>query len=152
MKKIFSALLIAALLLAVLSGCAKPAGAEETPEILEVDVDLTALSATVAYGEVFSMMLNPERYEGQTVKMAGAYAVYNDYVEGVQYHAVLISDAAACCAQGLEFVLTGGQVYPDDYPQEGEEIEIVGTARLAKGEQYDYLYIETDSFAVVEAS
>ena len=34
---------------------------------------------------------------------------------------------AACCAQGLEFALAGKPVYPDEYPELGAEITVVGT-------------------------
>ena len=39
---------------------------------------------------------------------------------------MLISDATACCAQGIEFVLAGEHTYPDDYPELGSEIVIHG--------------------------
>ncbi len=42
------------------------------------------------------------------------------------YFACIIQDATACCAQGMEFVLTEDYHYPEDYPQEGQEIAVVG--------------------------
>ena len=42
------------------------------------------------------------------------------------YFACLIQDAAACCAQGIEFVLNDGYRFPDDYPKEDSEIIVTG--------------------------
>ena len=36
-----------------------------------VDLDLTVLSSTMVYSEVFKMMMAPEEYEGTTIKMDG---------------------------------------------------------------------------------
>ena len=78
-----------------------------------VDVDLTALSATMVYSEVFQMMYYPEDYIGKTVKMEGLFDHYHDDATGKDYYACIIQDATACCAQGIEFQLTDGQ-YPAD--------------------------------------
>ncbi|MBQ0070565.1 MAG: hypothetical protein KBS81_01695 [Spirochaetales bacterium] len=43
------------------------------------------------------------------------------------YPAVLIRDATACCAQGLEFVLVGGPKYPEGYPEEQAQSTVRGT-------------------------
>lgn len=43
------------------------------------------------------------------------------------YYACVIADATACCSQGLEFVLEGDYTYPDDYPELGTDITVVGT-------------------------
>lgn len=98
----------------------------------EVDVDLTELSSTMVYSEVYSMILSPEKYIGKTIKMHGQFAV----AQGVDangnaapdklYFACLIADATACCAQGIEFVLEGEHPYPDDYPEPGAEVTVIG--------------------------
>jgi len=43
-----------------------------------VDLDLTALSSTIVYSEVYNMMVTPEKYIGKTVKMSGAFSSYYD--------------------------------------------------------------------------
>ncbi len=78
-----------------------------------IDVDLTALSATMVYSEVFNMMYYPENYVGKTVKMEGLYDHYHDDASGNDYYSCIIQDATACCAQGIEFQLTDGK-YPED--------------------------------------
>ncbi len=91
-----------------------------------VDVDLTALSSTMVYAEVYNMMVSPETYIGKTVKMKGQFAYYHDEKTDNYYFACIIQDATACCAQGIEFVLTDDYVYPDDYPGVDEEISVIG--------------------------
>lgn len=114
-----------------------------------VDVDLTAMSSTMVYAEVSNMVWEPEGYVGKMVKIRGEHAVYHDEVNDEYYHAVIITDALACCAQGLEFVWRGEHKYPDDYPEEGAEIELIGSFQIGQAEGYSYIYIETDELVLV---
>ena len=43
------------------------------------------------------------------------------------YFTCIVQDATACCAQGIEFIMTDDYKYPDDYPEDGSEITVVGT-------------------------
>ena len=89
-----------------------------------IDVDLTKLSSTMVYSEVYNMMVSPDNYTGKTVKMNGAFAYYEDPETKKQYFACIIADATACCSQGLEFILTGEHTYPNDYPELNSEITV----------------------------
>ena len=91
-----------------------------------VDVDLTLLSSTMVYAEVYNIMTNPEAYVGKTIKMSGPYYTANSDRSDLRYHYVIIEDATACCKQGLEFIWNGKHTYPDDYPKEQTKIEVVG--------------------------
>ena len=91
-----------------------------------IDVDLTRLSRTMVYSEVYNMMVTPEDYMGKTVKMKGSFNYYYDAETDNDYFTCIIQDATACCAQGIEFVLTEDYHYPEDYPQLGSEITVVG--------------------------
>jgi len=90
------------------------------------DVDLTVLSATMVYGEVYNMMVYPEDYIGRTVTMAGSMSVYHDETTDKYYYACIIQDATACCAQGIEFVLDGDLSRPEDYPEAGSDVTVRG--------------------------
>ena len=90
------------------------------------DVDLTILDSNMVYAQVYDMVYRPEEYEGKTVRARGNFAYYQDETTHKEYFAVLISDATACCAQGIEFVRKGEYLFPDDYPEEGTEITIAG--------------------------
>ena len=97
-----------------------------------VEVDLTVLSSTMVYSEVYNMLYNdPAHYLGKTVKARGEFSIYQLVTDGVLQpdpvsYACIISDAAACCAEGMEFVLKDDLAYPDDYPELGAEITVIG--------------------------
>ncbi len=113
-----------------------PAGGEENSD--GVDIDLTKLSSTMVYAEVYSMLSTPRNYIGKTVRMRGDYSFFYDKVTDLMYHACLIKDATACCAQGLEFVLNDDYKYPEDYPNPGDEVTIVGQFNFYN--EGDYIY------------
>lgn len=103
-----------------------------------IDVDLTKLSSTMVYSEVYNMMYSPDDYIGKTVKMTGKFAYYEDPDTKAMYFACIIADATACCSQGLEFDLAGEHKYPDDYPQAGNEITVTGTFELREENGFKY--------------
>lgn len=103
-----------------------------------VDVDLTVLSSTMVYSEVYNMMVSPDNYKGKTVKMKGQFVPYYDEATGKYYFACFIFDASACCSQGIEFILTDDYSYPEDYPQEGDTICVVGTFDTYMEGEYMY--------------
>lgn len=111
------------------------------------DVDLTRLSSTMVYAEVYNMMMAPENYVGRTVKMKGQFALYQSTDENGNilpdqiYFACIIADATACCSQGIEFILEGNHVYPDDYPELGTEITVEGTFQTYEENGYMYAHL-----------
>ena len=90
-----------------------------------IDVDLTTLSSTMVYSEVYNMVTTPDNYVGETVKMKGTAASIHDESTGKYYYTCIIQDATACCSQGIEYVLADAQG-PQDYPADGEEITVTG--------------------------
>lgn len=162
MKKLFCALL-AALLLCSLAACGTKDnngadGAANTPPTSQsqstggIDVDLTALSSTMVYSEVHSMMSFPDNYIGKTVKMQGQFTIYQAtdengaFIPDKRFFACMIADATACCAQGLEFALAGKPVYPDEYPELGAEITVVGTFEWYEEDGCRYYRLGNASF------
>ena len=113
---------------------------QQTPEEPEqtqtsadgVEVDLTVLSSTMVYSEVYNMLYNdPAHYLGKTVKARGEFSIYQLVTDGVLQpdpvaYACIIADATACCAEGMEFVPEGDLTYPEDYPELGAEITVIG--------------------------
>ena len=91
---------------------------------VSVDVDLTKLSSTLVYSEVYNMLTSPDDYIGKTIKMSGDFAVGEG--EDRYYFACIIADATACCSQGIEFLLDGDYNYPEDYPELSTEITVIG--------------------------
>lgn len=97
---------------------------ESTTEAKSVDLDLTKLSSTLIYSEVYNMLITPDDYKGKIVKMKGQFNQYTDEQTGKTYNAVIIPDATACCQQGLEFEL---QNKTNPNFEQGTEITVVGT-------------------------
>ena len=122
MKKLIS-MMICIITVLALTSCGRGSASGKDGKI---DLDLTELSSTMVYSEVYNMMTSPENYLGKTVKMDGTFASYHDEASDKYYFACIIQDATACCSQGIEFVLTEDYSYPDDYPTEGDEICVVG--------------------------
>lgn len=142
MKKI-TMILILCLAAGVLSGCA-PSTADTdapaaTPEPLTADLDLSGLSGTVVYAQVYNLMVEYRSWLGKVIKVSGYYSAYEDTERGVVYHACVIPDATACCAQGIEFIWAGEHTWPDDYPEEGTDITVTG--RLAVYEEDGTMYL-----------
>lgn len=110
-----------------------------------IDIDLTSLSSTMVYSEVYNMIADPDAYIGKTVKMSGTYTVYYEENSGNRYFACIIQDAAACCSQGIEFTLTDNYSYPDDYPEEGDTIIVTGVFSTYKEGEYTYCTLKNAS-------
>lgn len=123
MKKVLAVLLCVSLLFAV-SSCSKSGSATQYEE--GIDYDLAAMSNTLAYSIVYNMVCSPQDYLGTTVRMQGVYTCSYDEANDKHYFACIITDANACCSQGIEFELTDEYTYPDDYPEEGSVICVTG--------------------------
>ena len=136
-RKVYPPILLTA---AVISSALLTGGCSGGGKSPAADVDLTALSSTMVYAEVYNMIFEPAGYVGKTVKMEGMFTRYED-TEGNAWNSCVIMDATACCSQGLEFVLTDEYVYPDDYPEEGDDITVLGTFDTYKEDGYEFVTI-----------
>lgn len=114
------------------SACGKTQKSEAADRV-KVDEDLTEMSATVIYSKVYDMLVNGSDYQGKTIRMQGLFSSYYDEVEADTRYGCIIQDATACCAQGLEFILSEDL---DKYPKEGDEITVVGTFELVDDGKY----------------
>ncbi len=84
----------------------------------DVDIDLTTLSSTVIFSQLYNMLVDPTPYLGNVVRMSGTYIVYSD-----GSRACLISDEDGCCQEGVHFALREGI----PYPEENTPVTLVGT-------------------------
>lgn len=126
-------MVIALLCLALLTGSAAVA---EKP----VDLDLSVLSGTVVYSQVYDMIMSPELYMGKLVRMKGLFSYFQDPETLKEYFAVIIADATACCAQGIEFVWNGHQ-YPKDFPPLDTELTVTGVFGTYEENGFTYLQL-----------
>lgn len=156
MKKYSRIALLAFIFCCTLSGCDKyveTTGTKTTETFSETEqtteaivdsvdhdsdfIDLTSLSSTFVYSEVFIMMQTPEKYLGKTIKMEGTYRTsYSEETEK-NYHFIVIEDAEACCQQGLEFALADGATYPPD----GTRVTVEGTFKSYEELGTTYYYV-----------
>lgn len=108
----------------------------------EINLDLTTLSSTMVYSEVYNMVLTPENYLGKTIKMNGTCSLYQDPDTQKLYYACIIQDATQCCSQGLEFELEDSKYTSDDYPNPDDEITVQGTFSTYMEDGNEYLVIK----------
>lgn len=142
MKKLIVLIICLAMVFSI-EGCGSGGEAQANPpEEKAVDVDLTELSATMVYSEVFNMMTEVDEYVDKTVKMEGLFSVYQDETTGEYHYGCIIQDATACCAQGLEFILAKDRKYPDDFPEEGETISVIGVFDYERDGVYQYVFLK----------
>jgi hypothetical protein len=101
-------------------------------------IDLTEMSGTMVYSQVYNMVYYPERFTGTKVKMQGTFSDYLDLASGKRYFGCIIQDATACCAQGIEFNPTDDFTYPDDFPADGDTVTVEGDfdTYIEEGAQY----------------
>ena len=114
---------------------------DETAESLGangVDYDLTILGSDMVYAEIYNMMIFPKTYIGRSVRVKGVFTVYYDEANDKYHFACFVSDAAACCQQGIEFILDGNKAYPADYPAEGAEICVEGVFGTYEEDDAEY--------------
>lgn len=112
---------------------------ESTTEAKSVDLDLTKLSSTVVYSEVYNMLITPDDYKGKIVKMKGQFNQYTDEETGKIYNTVIIPDATACCQQGLEFELPD-KTNPNF--EQNTEITVVGTFNTYSDGKFLYCHLK----------
>lgn len=105
----------------------------------EYDVDLTGLDSNMLYAQVYDMIFGDTDYNGKLVRAEGSFAYYYDKQSHKQYYAVLISDATACCAQGIEFELAEKRQYPNEFPEIGSDMIVHGIFDTYEDETGSYV-------------
>lgn len=130
------AIVLSSLLL--LSGCSgRNAASFQTED--GIDLDLTHLSGTMVYAEVFNMRYEPDDYYGKVVRIEGYFSAYPNPETGEYYYNCVIPDATACCAQGIRFELSEALSYPEDFPENGVTVTVTGTYSIDNGGYMGYL-------------
>ena len=115
------------------------------PKYETIDVDLTTMNATMVYSEVNNMLSEPSSYIGKIVKMSGPFVPFDSTDPNYCYPAIIIRDATACCASGIEFLLYGvprcSKEGGNGYPLYNEEATIVGRFETYLEETYLYVHL-----------
>ena len=146
MKKLFLIFL-----LVFMCGCsakkeeALPVEKEEEVEVTETaDVDLSFGSQTITYATISNILEDPQEYMGQTVKMLGTYRQFYSETYDTYYYVCMVTDATACCSQGMEFKLKEGSSYPLD----GQQIILQGTVDVYQEGDYWYAFLKDADYKV----
>ena len=155
MKKSLSILLTLCLICVSAVGCSDsdrgtPRTESPAPEV-NIDVDLSRLSDTIAFAELNNMLENPDEHLGKIVKVRGVYFPSFFDETAHYYHFVVVGDAAACCQAGLEFIWNGDHMYPEDYPQAEANIEIIGVFGMYEELGVSYKYLAVDDITVLDS-
>ena len=115
------------------------------PKYETIDVDLTTMNATMVYSEVNNMLSEPSSYIGKIVKMSGPFVPFDSIDPNYCYPAIVIRDATACCASGIEFLLYGvprcSKEGGNGYPLYNEEATIVGRFETYLEDTYLYVHL-----------
>ncbi len=138
MKKLFSALFLALLLPALALGEALPPVDLSGP----VQHDVTRLGGSMAYAQVYDMLMSPESYVGHTVRLRGRYFEVKPKGADAPYRLILIRDEAACCELAMEFALTG-DTGGLAFPAQDAPIELTGMMSMLEegGISYPLLFV-----------
>ena len=119
----------------------------DIPSSEGVDMDLTLMSGTVIYSEVYRMLTEPQEFDGKVIKITGLFSIGQNE-QRQRIFGCVIPDATACCAQGIEFRLAGDYTYPDDYPALGSRITIQG--KFAYDTLDNYYNVHLDDAILVD--
>ena len=137
--------LLLAACLCLLLACSACSGGETTEAAAKpqrtVDLDLSVLSGTFVYAEVYNLMADPQEYMGKTIKIRGIYSVFEEPSTGVVYHACVIPDATACCMQGIGFVRAGDPGGKEAYGEEGATVTVTGRLESYLDGGISYLHL-----------
>lgn len=98
------------------------------------DIDISRMSGTMVYGQVYQMVMYPSKYLGKHIKMKGIFSSYYDEELERRFYGCVIADALACCSQGLAFELAKPRKNPEQYPAEGDAIIVEGDFDYEKDE------------------
>ena len=153
MKINLSMLLCICFMLAVTTGCTNnkvPTDEGKSSVSLSentesIDMDLTVLKSDVAYTVLSDVMQEfPDIFLGKRILISGEFYSTRDEETNQYYHYLLVEDEDACCGEEIEIIWKGEYVYPDDYPEDNETIEIVGIFSSYEKFGYTFYYLAVD--------
>ena len=115
--------------------------AEPASGSVQVDLDLSRMSGTIVYAEVYNLMYDPSPYLGKVLRIRGYYSFFRDPVSDSVYYACVIPDATACCMQGIEFVPAEEPADPDHYLEDSADLTVTGRLELYEDNGVCYLHL-----------
>lgn len=113
----------------------------------DVELDLSKMNADLAYAFIFQIVVEPEKYEGKTVRMTGTFETFYDNEPYGRHDYCIITDVLACCAQGLEF-----ESAKVSGVEPGQKITVSGTLKLRDAVSPDGMEYKTMKIAEAAVS
>lgn len=110
----------------------------EEPGTEDVYLDLSPLNSTMTVAELFNMAAEPDEYVGKTIRLKGTFVLGEDE-DGSVIYGCLNTDATQCCTVVVQIIPKEQYRYPDDFPEEEEEIIVEGVFDIATQGQFQYL-------------
>ncbi len=104
----------------------------------DIDTDLSALDANMAYAALVDISSSAYDHEGEIIRITGQFNWYTDEATGEKQYGCVVSDAAACCTQGIYFVPADSKIIPEDVFGENQQITVTGKFDVAQGSNYEY--------------
>ena len=122
-KRWISALLAVVILLSgvFLASCCS-GKAEEAP----VTVDLTKMSNMMIYSLMYDILMKPEDYADQRMRLVGTYSPFKNPDTGLMEHTLIFYDVSYCCEVELRVNMKEEYQYPKDFPRDGNKMTVVG--------------------------
>lgn len=114
----------------------------------EVDNDLTKLGANLVYAELYNILAEAESHFGSVMRIKGKFDYYKDEEKNKIFYGVFITDATACCQQGLEFVPKEHYKFPEDYPKRGTWMVVTGEFQAYEEDGLKYCHLINADFKV----
>ena len=115
-----------------------------------IDYDLSTMGSDMVYATVYLMMTQPEDFEGKKFKLKGQYLSAFFEPTKKYYSYCFISDAAGCCSQGIEFATKKKLKYPDDFPKDNTDIEVIGVFESYTEEGKLYCHLKDSEMIVTK--
>lgn len=133
---------IAALLCAMilmLSSCGRAEKTETIPE-KTVDIDLSQANSLVVFSQVSNMYAEPWNYLGAVICIRGTLGLYES-IKGRRSYMVMVQDASACCAQGIEFEAKNEDLFDNNLLDYDDEIIVTGRFELFQEDGYSRIHL-----------
>ena len=111
----------------------------------EVDFDLTVMSPTMVFAQIFDLMYNADNYLEKTFKINGNHQIFPHIETGEDISVIIIYDALGCCPQGIELR------FPEsiEVPENLSDIIIKGELKVEFIGEYRYLYLAVSTLEIL---
>ena len=110
---------------------------------IKIDYDLTNMNFTMISSFFFQMLIEPQEYENKIFKIKGKFQTSpnEENPDLPPYFSVIINDQTMCCQEGIDFVWRGEHNFPEDYPEQDQEITIIGKYIVTETDGFSYNYL-----------